>query len=159
MRPLRQGIALPVKWMARPYGHVGAAADQTVPMPGRVASMDSDSGEPAEVFARLVTELQSESGVEETVEAVLQFALHAVRCDHANMVLTHHGGSLEVVAATDPVAELAISMQLRVGQGPCLVAIADQVSVMVPDTVSENRGIRGCRSGRPRRHRSPQASW
>jgi GAF domain-containing protein len=98
---------------------------------------DEESG-PADAFARLALELHEEPGVEETVEAVVQFALRALNCDHANFVLKERG-KLEILAATDPITEQGIRMQLEIGEGPCLAAFAEQVSMLVPDTATEER--------------------
>ncbi|HEU4946382.1 MAG TPA: GAF and ANTAR domain-containing protein [Kribbella sp.] len=93
----------------------------------------------AGVFARLAQDLHAEGSVEETVEAVVQFALGAVGCDHANVVLRHHGDRLEVVAATDSVTRQGVLMQLALGEGPCLTAIRHQVTVSVADTACDPR--------------------
>ncbi len=93
----------------------------------------------ADVFARLAVELHEESGVEETVEAVLQFALQAVSCTHAGVALSHRGGKLETVAVTDPVVEKSDQLQLECGEGPSLDVIAGRGTVLVPDTAGEPR--------------------
>ncbi len=101
--------------------------------------MDNDErGDIASMFADFALELHNERGVEETVESVVRFALHAVGCDHASLVLLRKG-HLKVAAVTDPLAERAISMQLSRGDGPCVAGIAGRVSVHVPDTLTDSR--------------------
>ena len=45
----------------------------------------SDNG--ADAFARLALELHDSGGVEETVQAVVDFALQALNCSHAGVAL------------------------------------------------------------------------
>ncbi|HEU4946781.1 MAG TPA: GAF and ANTAR domain-containing protein [Kribbella sp.] len=100
---------------------------------------DDDSAEVADVFARLAVELHEEQGVEETVEAVLQFALQAVSCTHAGIVLAQRGGKLETAAVTDPLVEQSDQLQLDCEEGPSLDVVNEHDSVLVPDTASEQR--------------------
>jgi GAF domain-containing protein len=99
----------------------------------------SDDSAVADVFARLALELHEEPSVEDTVEAVLQFALHAVKCTHAGVALSHRGGRLETVAVTDPVVEQSDQLQLECNEGPTLDVIADRDTILVPDTIGELR--------------------
>jgi GAF domain-containing protein len=101
--------------------------------------VEDDSASVADVFARLALELYEEPGVEETVEAVLQFALQAVSCTHAGVALSHRGGKLETVAVTDPLVEKSDQLQLECGAGPSLDVIAERDTVLVPDTIDELR--------------------
>ncbi|WP_238165711.1 GAF and ANTAR domain-containing protein [Kribbella caucasensis] len=98
-----------------------------------------DDGSVAEMFAEFAMRLHSQPTVETTVESIVRFALQAVGCDHASLVLVRRGSHLEVAAVTDPLAEQAIRTQLDCGQGPCLAGIADRVSELVPDTLTEHR--------------------
>jgi GAF domain-containing protein len=99
----------------------------------------SDDSAVADVFARLALELHEEPGVEETVEAVLQFALQAVKCTHAGVALSHRGGRLETVAVTHPVVEQSDQLQLECDEGPSLDVIAERDTILVTDTIGELR--------------------
>jgi GAF domain-containing protein len=99
----------------------------------------SDDSAVADVFARLALELHEEPSVEETVEAVLQFALQAVKCTHAGVALSHRGGRLETVAVTHPVVEQSDQLQLECDEGPSLDVIAERDTILVPDTIGELR--------------------
>jgi GAF domain-containing protein len=99
----------------------------------------TDSTEVAEVFARLAVELHEEPGVEETVEAVLEFALQAVTCTYAGVVLHHRGGRLETAAVTDPLVEQCDQLQLECAEGPSLFVAGGAEMVLVPDTASDDR--------------------
>jgi GAF domain-containing protein len=101
--------------------------------------VNDDGADVADVFARLAVELHEEPGVEETVEAVLQFALQAVSCTHAGVVLSQRGGQLETVAVTDPLVEQSDQVQRDSGEGPLLEVITDRDTVLVPDTASDDR--------------------
>ena len=99
----------------------------------------SDDSAVADVFARLALELHEEPSVEETVEAVLQFALQAVKCTHAGVALSHRGGRLETVAVTHPVVEQSDQLQLECDEGPSLDVIAERDTILVTDTIGELR--------------------
>jgi len=99
----------------------------------------SDDSAVAGVFARLALELHEEPSVEETVEAVLQFALQAVKCTHAGVALSHRGGRLETVAVTHPVVEQSDQLQLECDEGPSLDVIAERDTILVTDTIGELR--------------------
>lgn len=95
----------------------------------------------ADVFARLAVELHRESGVEETIDAVLQFALPAVGCTHGGVVLACRGGRLEPAASTAPVVEQIDQLQLEYGEGPALTSVADRndVGLLVKDLALDER--------------------
>jgi GAF domain-containing protein len=95
----------------------------------------------ADVFARLAVELHRESGVEETIDAVLQFALLAVGCTHAGVVLARRAGRLEPAASTAPVVGQIDQLQLDYGEGPALTSVADRndVGLLVKDLALDER--------------------
>jgi GAF domain-containing protein len=95
----------------------------------------------ADVFARLAVELHRESGVEETIDAVLRFALLAVGCTDAGVVLARRAGRLEPAASTAPVVEQIDQLQLDYGEGPALTSVADQsdVGLLVKDLALDER--------------------
>jgi len=93
----------------------------------------------AEDFARMALQLHEGSGVEQTVERVLQFALAAIGCGHAGVMLVHGRKTVETAAATDTLVEKADRLQMECGEGPCLSAIFEQESFLVPDTAIDER--------------------
>jgi GAF domain-containing protein len=95
------------------------------------------NGEYAEDFARMALQLHEESGVEQTVERVLQFALAAVGCGHAGVMLVHGGSSVETAAATDDLVEKADRLQMETGEGPCLSVIFEHDSFRIADTATD----------------------
>lgn len=101
--------------------------------------MNDDGADVADVFAQLAVELHEEPGVEETVEAVLQFALQAVSCTHAGVALSQRRGQLETLAVTDPLIEQSDQIQRDSGEGPSLDVINGEDTFLVPDTASDER--------------------
>ncbi|TDW79594.1 GAF and ANTAR domain-containing protein [Kribbella sp. VKM Ac-2566] len=99
--------------------------------------------EPAEVFdagrfAQFALELHDAAGVDETLEAVVQFALHAADCTHAGVALIARGGRAEVGAVTDPVVETLYRFQIDAGEGPLLTALSGR-TVTVHDVATDDR--------------------
>ncbi|MFG1813668.1 GAF and ANTAR domain-containing protein [Kribbella sp. NPDC049174] len=102
----------------------------TGPSPGRAT---------AEIFGRLAVELHAVGGVEETVEAVVQFALQAVRCKYASVVLIARGRRPQIMATTDPNIAGLFHEQIEARAGPLLTTIAQQQVVLIPDVATETR--------------------
>jgi GAF domain-containing protein len=90
-------------------------------------------------FARMALALHEEPDVDQTVERVLDFALRAVDCDYAGVMMVHHGNRIETAAATSPLVEKADQLQTECGEGPCLAAIWEQDSIRVQDTATDER--------------------
>lgn len=85
------------------------------------AGFSADGQQPdAAVFAGLAMELHGSDGVEETVEAVMEFALQALGCTHSGIVLRQKSGSS--IVASDEVVEQINSFQLEYGDGPMIAA-------------------------------------
>lgn len=103
-----------------------------VPMSG----FDADV---ASAFAQLAVELESASGMVETVDAVATFALSAVGCRYVGIELARPGGGAEIAAATDPVVERLLQWQLTVGDGPMLHAMQTGVVVHMADPATDTR--------------------
>ncbi|MFK4084695.1 GAF and ANTAR domain-containing protein [Kribbella sp. NPDC020789] len=92
----------------------------------------------AEAFARLAVELHDAGGMEETVEAVVQFALQAEACSYAGVALVLHGRR-EIAAVTDPVVAEIYQAQFELGEGPMLTALEHGEAVRVADVATETR--------------------
>ncbi|MFK4084786.1 GAF and ANTAR domain-containing protein [Kribbella sp. NPDC020789] len=92
----------------------------------------------AEAFGRLAVELHDVESVEETVEAVVQFALHAVPCTSASIVMIERRRP-EVVAVTDTRLTDLYQRQIAGGHGPMITAIAEGEAVSITDVASETR--------------------
>jgi GAF domain-containing protein len=92
----------------------------------------------ADKFARLALELHDSIGVGETVEAVVQFALHALNCSHAGIALATRGRP-EVPAATDPTVAEIYRWQMAGRNGPLVESMRGHTTVLVRDTTAEPR--------------------
>jgi GAF domain-containing protein len=100
------------------------------------------SGEPdlAEVFAGIARELEAETSPERTQDRVTRAAVHTVDgCDHAAISIVRRRGGIETVAATDDVPPRVDAIQYDVGQGPCLQAISEQVTLVIDDLAGDER--------------------
>jgi GAF domain-containing protein len=92
-----------------------------------------------QMFARFASELHEAGGVEETVEAVAQFALHAVGCSAASVALIVRGRRPEPVAMTDPGLAELYDAQIAAGAGPLITTIQQEAPVTITDVVTETR--------------------
>ncbi|MFC9690901.1 ANTAR domain-containing protein [Kribbella sp. NPDC056951] len=93
----------------------------------------------AERFAQLALELHASADVEETVQAVVEFALQALDCSHAGVALSLAGGRLEIPAVTDPVVAEIYQLQMDGGKGPLAESMRDHSTVLVVDTATDDR--------------------
>jgi GAF domain-containing protein len=93
----------------------------------------------AERFAQLALELHESAGIEETVDAVVQFALQALDCSHAGVALIVAGRRLQVPAATDPVVAEIYALQVGGAEGPLTKSMSEHSVVRVRDTTTDDR--------------------
>jgi GAF domain-containing protein len=90
-------------------------------------------------FAHLAIDLHAAPGVDETVQAVVDFALQAIGCDYAGVTLTRPGEQADIAAVTDPVVEQILRWQLDVGDGPLRTVLETAATVHVADAATEDR--------------------
>jgi GAF domain-containing protein len=90
-------------------------------------------------FADLAVRLHEEPTIVETVELVVQYALKAVDCQYAGVMLVRGGKHVETRAATDPVVEKLDQIQIECGEGPGIDALGDHPTVRVTDTLLDRR--------------------
>ncbi len=97
------------------------------------------TGKPdAAEFAELALDLH-DMPFGETVERVLEFAVKALGCAYAGVILVHSKDNVETVAATDPVVAELDKIQMTCGQGPDLELIADRHGVLIRDAEVDER--------------------
>jgi len=101
--------------------------------------IDPDANEAAMTFARLAIELHDASGVDETVDAVVQFALQALNCTYAGVALYSRGSQAEIAAVTDPVVADVYDLQLTSECGPLVTALRERTTVLIRDTTTDDR--------------------
>lgn len=100
----------------------------------------------ADTFARLAIELHDSEGVGETVETVVQFALQALSCRYAGLVLIERGHKPSIAAATAPVVTELYQLQLDAGHGPLLAALESRKPVSVTDIANDDQWPAGWRA-------------
>lgn len=93
----------------------------------------------AERFAQLAIELHDSDGVEETVQAVVDFALQALDCSHAGVALSRARGHLEIPAVTDPVVAEIYQFQVDGAKGPLTESMCAHTVVLVRDATTDER--------------------
>ncbi|WP_408610303.1 GAF and ANTAR domain-containing protein [Kribbella monticola] len=93
----------------------------------------------ANAFARLAVELHDSDGVEETIEAVVAFAIQALDCSHAGVATAGRGRKPEIPAVTDPVVAEIYRSQLTKGNGPMTVCMTERIPILVTDTATDDR--------------------
>src|SRR5437867_3096097 len=93
----------------------------------------------ADAFARLAIELHDAPGVDETVDAVVQFALQALNCTYAGVALHTRGNRPEITAVTDPVVADAFELQIRTQNGPLVTALRERTTILIRDTTTDDR--------------------
>ena len=93
----------------------------------------------AATFASLAVDLHEAGGVEETVDAVVQFALQALDCTYAGVALSTKGSRAEIAAVTDPVVGDVFELQISNQSGPLMTAMRDRTPVLIRDTTLDGR--------------------
>ncbi|MFI5707087.1 GAF and ANTAR domain-containing protein [Kribbella sp. NPDC051620] len=93
----------------------------------------------ATVFAGLAVELYDSHGIEQTIDAVVAFALQALGCSHAGVAIAGRGRKPEIPAVTDPVVAGIYREQLVHGNGPMTVCMTERAPVLVTDTALDGR--------------------
>jgi GAF domain-containing protein len=93
----------------------------------------------ADRFAQLALELHDSAGLDETVQAVVDFAVQALDCSHAGVALVTRGGRLEIPAVTDPLVADIYELQIRGAAGPLAESMRRRTTVMVGDTATDQR--------------------
>ncbi|MEV6286184.1 GAF and ANTAR domain-containing protein [Kribbella sp. NPDC051770] len=104
-----------------------------------MATLDPVNGVAADVFARLAVELHDASGVDETVDAVVQFALQALNCTYAGLALAARGHRAEIAAVTDPVVADVYTLQIDAEDGPLITSMRERSTILIRDTLTDER--------------------
>jgi GAF domain-containing protein len=96
--------------------------------------------DPAGRFARLAVELHDAAmtGVAETAESLVQFAVQAIGGTSAALVLVR-GGILQVAAVSDPQLESIYQVEFETGEGPLVTAFTYDTVVRVRDAAADPR--------------------
>lgn len=103
-----------------------------------MALLDPVEAFDAGTFAQFAVDLHDAPGMDETLDAVVQFALQAENCTHAGVALVTRGRGAEIGAITDPVVETLYRIQIEAGQGPMLAALSGD-TITVLDVATDDR--------------------
>jgi GAF domain-containing protein len=104
-----------------------------------MADFDLVAPTSADAFARLAIEMHDAPGIEETIDAVVQFALQALNCTYAGVALHRRGSQPEIAAVTDPVVAEVYALQIDHQDGPLVTALRDRSNILIRDTTTETR--------------------
>lgn len=104
-----------------------------------MAMIDPMSDTTASAFARLALELHDAPSVEETVDAVVQFALQALNCTYAGIAFATRGARPEVAAVTDPVVAEVFELQIGTQRGPLVESMQGHTPILIRDTGTDDR--------------------
>src|SRR5213595_42750 len=100
---------------------------------------EPDLAKSADTFARLAIELHDAPGVEETIDAVVQFAQQALNSTYAGVALYTRGSQAEIAAVTDPVVTDFYELQIATDSGPLVTALRERSTVVIHDTATDER--------------------
>ena len=100
--------------------------------------MQNDGNQFAEELAELALSLHDLSSFSDTVDRVLEFAVKAMSCAYAG-VLVVRDGTPHTVATTHPLVADLDASQAECGEGPDLDDVVDRQAVLVPDIRRETR--------------------
>jgi GAF domain-containing protein len=95
----------------------------------------------ADTFARLATELHAAEGIDDTLEAVVQYAVQALGCEYAGVSIVLPNGDAEIAYVTDPIVEQVMRWQITMGEGPMSHALTSSVTVHVADPGTDTRWV------------------
>lgn len=91
-------------------------------------------------FAALAHSLSSAPGVDETLDRIVELAVHALGCHFAGVTYANaRTGEVETGAASHDVVRAGDAAQYEVREGPCLQAMQDAATYLVHDTVIDPR--------------------
>ncbi|MEU4193294.1 GAF and ANTAR domain-containing protein [Kribbella sp. NPDC026611] len=100
---------------------------------------EPDLAASADTFARLAIELHDAPGVDETVDAVVQFALQALNCTYAGVALYTRGSRAEIAAVTAPVVADVYQLQIDSESGPLVTTMRERTTILIRDTYTDDR--------------------
>jgi GAF domain-containing protein len=89
-------------------------------------------------LADMVMNVSAESGLDATIDRLVEYVRPATGCDAAGIMLSTKK-SITPAVATSQEARQADALQVDLGQGPCVRAVWDADAVLVTDTASDPR--------------------
>jgi hypothetical protein len=96
-----------------------------------------DDGRRARIVAA-VTERDTMTGVSELMLRLCQFAVDEMALSGCALVLMAGAEAASVLASAGPHARTITTLQMELGEGPCLHAYSSRIPVLLPDLAAEN---------------------
>lgn len=101
---------------------------------------DLDATVGLERVATISRQLAEAEGLDETLQAIVDLSVrYLAQCDGATLMLVEKGGRVITPASTDLDARRADLAQYETGQGPCLSAMQQRVTIVIVDMHDEDR--------------------
>ncbi len=121
------------------HGCMDHSEDSGAPAGTQFGTFRLDDVSTARAFAQFAVELHASGGVDETVDAVVAFALHALDCSYAGVAIAGRGRKPEIPAVTDPVVAEIYRAQLISRNGPMTACMNEGAPILVIDTARDDR--------------------
>jgi len=96
-----------------------------------------DEGRRARIVAA-VTGQDATAGVGELMQRLCRFAVDEMALSGCALVLMAGADAGTVLASAGPHARTVTTLQMELGEGPCLQAYASRIPVLLPDLTAEN---------------------
>ena len=104
-----------------------------------MARMVPGSPDTTAFFAQMALDLHDEPTTHATVERIAEYAMVAIGCDDAGIMLVHARQQIETAAATSPRVVTSHDLQIVHDEGPCLDALEGQGIYLVTDVRNDER--------------------
>jgi len=96
-----------------------------------------DDGRRARIVAA-VTDRDVTAGVGELMQRLCLFAVDEMALSGCALVLMGGANAVSVLASAGPHARTVTTLQMELGEGPCLQAYSSRIPVLLPDLAAEN---------------------
>src|SRR5699024_12563914 len=90
-------------------------------------------------FSDMLLDLHTSSNGERTVHRIVEYAVPALECDGATILLLTSRANATAVAYTSEATRRADELELELDEGPCLDALEDDGILVVGDTSDDQR--------------------
>jgi GAF domain-containing protein len=95
-------------------------------------------------FAGLLVDLHDDADTDQVVQHIVEIAVRVIDCDASGVMLVLGDKRIETAAFTDDSVKRADLLQLELGEGPCLSAMAGGDHFRIDNTTTDQRWARWC---------------
>jgi GAF domain-containing protein len=96
-------------------------------------------------FAGLLVDLHDDADTDQVVQHIVEIAVRVIDCHASGVMLVRGDKRIETAAFTDDSVKRADLLQLELGEGPCLSAMAGGDHFRIDNTTTDQRWPRWCR--------------